>query len=270
VHTATQLRHDLFTIQVDGADATREELFPDWGPLDRLGVVVTEPFGAVGAAHLVQVAITCFYDHRPRRRGPDDVIYPEIYAFHVGGPWGDHSAFDFWPQRKEVFVSDDPRDVLDAVNDTAITRLVVVDAPAHRVEHRAKERPTALDRIVGAYAYSASGRVSDPDIVIAGLSGVTEVNARNVLDPTRLLAQHHRFRNPAAKESDPAYGERLNARLTEVDANARAAAVRRREELVVDGRATESYRRLEVDTALDMLSPGRSPVRAGSTSGSAS
>src|SRR3954454_9175134 len=113
MHTATQLQADLFAVRRNGKPATREELLPDWEAHDRLGVVMTEPFGAIGAGHLIQLAITAFYDVRPRRRAPlpkrpedlsPDAVYPEIYLFHVGGSHGDHSVFDFWPARKEVLV----------------------------------------------------------------------------------------------------------------------------------------------------------------------
>src|SRR5262245_7080336 len=114
MHTAPQLDVSQFAISRHGRQATRADLLPDWTPYDRLGVVVTESFGAVGASHLIQLAITAFYDVRPERRaarldGVDPrAIYPEIYLFHVGEVHGDHSSFDFWPARKEVLVEDDP------------------------------------------------------------------------------------------------------------------------------------------------------------------
>ncbi len=47
MHTAHQLDRCQFTVSYDDAPATREDLLPGWGPLDRLGVVVKEPFDAV-------------------------------------------------------------------------------------------------------------------------------------------------------------------------------------------------------------------------------
>src|ERR1700733_10893262 len=131
MHTARQLGVSLFSVRRNGTSATRDDLLPDWTPFDRLGVVVTEPFGALGASHLIQLAITAFYDIRPSRRagrvdGHDPkAIYPEIFLFHIDDAHGDHSMFDFWPARKEVLVDADPRLVLDAINDRAITRLAV-------------------------------------------------------------------------------------------------------------------------------------------------
>jgi hypothetical protein len=257
MHTAEQLARAMFEVRVDGVPAGPDDVFPGWHAHDRLGVIVNEPLGAVGASHLIQLSITCFYDHRPARRGPEDVIYPEIYAFHIGGPHGDHSPFDFWPERKEVFLGEDPCDVLDAINDKAITRLVVVDGPRRPVVHRSKERPTAIDRIASAFAYSASGSVDDADLEITGATRATEANPRNALDPSHLMKQHIANAKPGAKESDPAYGMRLHARQFEVTEQDRATARQRRRELLSDGTATESYRRLDVNTALDMLVPAR-------------
>jgi hypothetical protein len=255
MHTAEQLDRSMFDIRVSGLAAGPDDVFPAWHAHDRLGIVVAEPLGAVGASHLIQLSITSFYDYRPSRRGPEDVIYPEIYAFHVGGRHGDHSPYDFWPERKEVFLGGDPCDVLDAINDKAITRLVVVDGPRRPVVHRSKERPTALDRITSAYAYSAQGSVADADVTISGLTRGTESNPRNALDPRQLMAQHIANARPGAKESDPAYGMRLHARRSEVAEQDREVARLRRRAMVSDGVATESYRRVGVDAALDMLVP---------------
>src|SRR4051812_30763209 len=109
MHTATQLHSSMFAVTRRGQRSSREALLPRWCPSDRLGVVMTETFGALAASHLIQIAITAFYDASPARREgklgrADDpkAIYPEIYLFHVGARHGDHSGFDFWPARKEV------------------------------------------------------------------------------------------------------------------------------------------------------------------------
>ena len=98
------------------------DLFEGFGEHDRLGVVIGRPGGALGASALITAAITAFYDLQ-RARGPDFFIYPDYYLFHVGKPFGDHSRLDIWPAHKEVVVAADPREVLRAVNDRAITRL---------------------------------------------------------------------------------------------------------------------------------------------------
>ena len=107
-----------------------EELFEGFGEQDRLGVIVNRPCGAVGASALISATVTAFYDIQ-RARGPDFFVYPDYYLFHVGRALGDHGMLDVFPSRKEVVVPEEPDAILDAVNDRAITRLVV---PAPEVE----------------------------------------------------------------------------------------------------------------------------------------
>src|SRR5690348_6518096 len=103
MHTARQLDEELFKIEIEGGPSSRGELFADWGPLHHFGVVVHEPFGAVGACYLLQLAITAFYDSRPSRRDRATPVYPDVFAFHVGGRYGDYVMYDIYPPRKEVF-----------------------------------------------------------------------------------------------------------------------------------------------------------------------
>jgi hypothetical protein len=111
MHTACHLDARLFAISRNGRPATREDLLSGWHSLDRLAVVVNAPFGAVGASHLIQLAITAFYDALPGRQSshPGGVgpraLYPEIYLFHVGGRHGDHSAYDFRPASRALMAS---------------------------------------------------------------------------------------------------------------------------------------------------------------------
>jgi len=263
MHTATQLESSLFSVKFNGAASSREDLFPEWLPHDRLGVVVTEPFGAIGTSHLIQLAITAFYDARPDRRAAvveravnssPNAIYPEIYLFHVGGRYGDHSWFDFWPARKEVFVDRHPPKVLDAINDRGITRLAVPDARPTAVEHEFKEPAAARDRIVTALGYSATGRVSDPTWEVAGLSARTEANILRILDPDRRYVAH----DDAAQDGDPDLEARswptiTRARLSEAVDGLEVARARREAIRNAQGLAEETYRQISVDEALEML-----------------
>jgi hypothetical protein len=116
---------------VDGRPARLEDLFEGFGEQDRLGVVMSRPCGAVGASALIAATITAFYDLH-RARGEDFYVYPDYYLFHVGRPLGDHARLDVWPRRKEVVVGEEPQAILEAIDDRAITRLVVEDGPADR------------------------------------------------------------------------------------------------------------------------------------------
>jgi len=260
MHTARQLAASQFSVIHRDVPSSREELLPDWAPHDRLGVVVTEPFGAVGASHLIQLAITAFYDARPNRRAGrldgvhPDAVYPEIYLFHVGGAFGDHSAFDFWPARKEVSVPANALAVLDAINDRAITRLAVPDGSPSPVEHEWKEPAAARERIASAFAYAASGRVTAADWEIRGLDRRTEVNPENILDPERRYAGAHIAPEEAAM-TDIKRMWRLRTEERRDEALSGLASAQRSRTAIRDARglATESYRQVTVKEALFML-----------------
>lgn len=258
MHTAAQLDSSMFAIELDGRPGDREQVFPGWDGNERLGIVVTEPLGTLGASLLIQLSIVAFYDHRPARR-TESVQYPEIYAFHVDGPHGDLSYFDFWPERKEVVIENDARTILTAINDRAITRLVVVDSEPAPVKHRVSESAPALDRLRTAYAYDASGRVADGDLVITGLHPATEMNASSTLDPERALAATLSVAPKEGREEErELFSKRFARRISEVPAGSREQARKRRDAIRGHGFATEGYRRVPVEQALEMLT-GASP-----------
>lgn len=253
MHTIALLQPNMFEARVDGAPATAHAVFPGWNPLDRLGVVIDEPLGGLGASHLIQLFITMFYETSPRRRG-ELTVYPEIYAFHYGRSRGSHAAFDFWPARREVMVSADPKDLLDAINDRGITRLAVPDRAIAPLDFRPKEADHALDRISSAFVYDAGGRVGDGDLTIRGLDKRTEVNPGRVIRPVYLdrpIVSHKGF-----KESDSAYITWLKLRAADVTPEQTALARQRRDALLVDGLATEAYRRIDALEALERMASG--------------
>jgi hypothetical protein len=65
MHAASQLFVEAFEVQVEGERVSADTVFPDWAPLDRFGIVVTEPLGGLGASLLLQLAIAMFYSVRP-------------------------------------------------------------------------------------------------------------------------------------------------------------------------------------------------------------
>jgi hypothetical protein len=266
MHTATQLKRSQFGVLIDGESAEREALLPDWGAHDRLGVVVHEPFEALGASHLIQLAITAFYDERPARRAgklrADDplAIYPEVYLFHIGGIHVNHSWLDVFPPRKEVSVENEAALILEAINDRAITRLAVPDSVPVMVAHAWKEPSAARDRIVSAFAYSGTGRTQGADVEIIGLEPVTQFNVRKILNPD------------GSEGSDVSPGERADTERVLSDRSAPsgsfnmramlAAAIERRERLRDNGVVTETYRRIDLDDALNMLASTPTAARA--------
>jgi hypothetical protein len=236
----------MFEVELAGREASIEELFPSFSEHDRLGLVMRRPCGAVGASALIAATITAFYDIQ-RSRGPDFFVYPDYYLFHVGGPLGDHARLDIWPRRKEVVVDDDPDRILEAIDDRAISRLVVEAGAGGNGELDAEALASARRRIVSCLAYSPSGRVEGGDVRIAS-NEVTEGYVDAILDPE---ARMERLR--AEGPDGAARANTIALRAGEVPAEVRAGIKRARADLVEGGVPVETYRRLELDEALALL-----------------
>ena len=246
MHSSQELRSDSFEISVGGRRGALADLFEGFSEADRLGVIVRRPCGAVGASALICATITAFYDFQ-RARADDFFVYPEYYLFHVGSPLGDHAQLDVYPRRKEPVVADEPEALLEAVNERAITRLVVEDGEPGEPELDRAELASARGRLASCLAYSAAGRVADADVRIAG-NDVTEGYVEAILDPESRMA-----RLGEADEGERALRDAVARRAGEVAPQLRAEVAAGRGQLVEDGRPVETYRRIGVDEALALL-----------------
>jgi hypothetical protein len=238
----------MFAISVAGRPARLEDLFEGFSEHDRLGVVMSRPHGAVGASALITAAVTAFYDAQ-RARGPDFFIYPDYYLFHVGRALGDHARLDVWPARKEVVVSEDPEDILEAIDDRAITRLVVEDGTPAEPPQEREAVASARARIASCLAYSPSGRVGDADVRIQS-NPVAEGYVGDLLDPDGRL---ERLR---AGDLGHALIAAIDRRASEVEPGVREEIRFGRRALVENGAPVETYRRIDLDEALARLRVG--------------
>jgi hypothetical protein len=168
--------------------------------------------------------VTAFYDVQ-RARGEDFFIYPDYFVFHIGRKLGAFNRFDIWPPHKEVVVEDDPEQVLRAINDRGVTRLVVEDGTPGDGAFARETLASARARIVTAVAYSPNGRTLDADVAIAS-NDVTESYVAGVLEQSR---------DVPAGERDRIAGARAH--------------------LLDGGRPVETYRRVDLDEALGLLAP---------------
>jgi hypothetical protein len=249
MHSSRELRSSSFEITVGDREVRLVDLLDGFGEHDRLGVVVRRPCGAVGASALITATITAFYDLQ-RAQDPDFFVYPDYFLFHVGRPLGDHARLDIWPSRKEVVVPEDPQRLLEAVNDRAITRLVVEDGEPGQPAFSPEALASARSRIATSLVYSATGRVRDADVRMRS-NPVTEGYVDGVLDPEARLAEL-REKNG---DGDRARADAIEARLGEVAPEERARIKRARNELVEDDVPVETYRRIGLDEALGLLAP---------------
>lgn len=222
MHTARELSSPAFSIRVEGRAGVLDDVFPDFAERDRLGVVVRHPCGAIGASTLILAAVTAFYDAQ-RAKGEDFFIYPDYFLFHVGARLGDHGMLDVWPAHKEVVVPDEPEELLRAINDRAVTRLLVEDRAPGEPRLERESLASARNRVATAVAYSPTGRLADADVLVAG-NDVTESYVAAVLEQSSRVT--HRERDELAR--------------------ARAA-------LKEGGVPVERYRRLSLDDALARL-----------------
>lgn len=237
MHTTENLASSSFAITADERRVELSELFPGFDERDRLGVVVRSPCGAVGASALILATVTAFYDIQ-RERAEGFFVYPDYFLFHVGTLLGNHKMLDIFPSHKEVVVEDDPEEILRAINDRAVTRLLAEDAPptGPRAEPNLSRETLASTRIRTAIAYSPRGRVAGADLSVAG-NEVTEGYVSDVLD-----------------------------QCEETDARVRNEVRGGREYLLENGRPVETYRRLTVDEILMRLArPKRAVVDAKSS-----
>lgn len=221
MHTTTTLRSDSFSIEIGGKSADMAGLLPGFTAADRLGVVVDQACGALGASHMVLGAVTAFYDCQ-RTRYSDFFVYPDFYLFHVDRRHGNHGMLDIFPDHKEVVVESDPKSILQAVNDRRVTRLLVPDG-AYRDPELDRITHGSL-HITSALAYSPTGRVDSPDVRITG-NEVTRRYAGDVIDASQ---------------------DCIDTGTSDVLRENRAALER-------DGVPVESYRRISVESTLGML-----------------
>lgn len=243
MHSSTELSSDSFAISIGDAPASLAELFPGFEERDRLGVVVRRPYGAIGASTLLLAAVTAFYDIQ-RAGGEEFFIYPDFFLFEVGRALGDHSMLEIWPSHKEVVVADHPEAILRAINDRAITRLLVQDRAPGDVRFDRETLASARSRIVGAVAYSPEGRVDNADVCITG-NEVTESYVNAALDPGALLRT---LGDPATP-----YSASVARRADEVSDEVRGRIRAERAGLLRDGRPLETFRRLRPEQALALL-----------------
>jgi hypothetical protein len=195
--------------------------------------------------------------------GRDRNLYPEIYLFHVGGPWGSHSSFDFWPEGKEVFLGSDPVEVLRAINQFGITHLAVPDVTRYVVQHRYRETEIAHYRLKQCYAYSVTGNVVVGDVQISTNSSKVIWNYAATLEPgLYLLDMEQSVLKDMELQSDCAMAvdyrrviSYLRERWNEVSRE--SAAYIQMSERVAEATAktslVETYRTIDASAALEML-----------------
>jgi hypothetical protein len=166
VHSSTALALDSFAIDVDGRPGGLEDVWPGFAQGDRVGVVLRDPVGALGASALIALSVTAFYESLRVEHGDDYHRYADFYLFGAGCEIADYGELDVWPDHKHVVCAPDAESILRAVNDRAITRLVVPDAAPLGGAIERQTRTSAEARLRSAIAYSPTGLADRADLSI--------------------------------------------------------------------------------------------------------
>lgn len=271
MHTRNQYLYESIEVEIDGRPSDIESLTPNYQLHDRFGMVINQTLGTFGATILIQIAVENFYRVKPSRRdtAPE---YPEIYLFHEGGAYGDHSNFDFWPFRKEIFVrGGDPVEMLAAINTCAITRLAIPDGPVADLEHLEagvntwSDIRSATERLVSCFAYSADGQTANSDVILRSSHPNIEDNVLYTLDPLAyakpmIEAPEESFLEglpPLSKAPDLFRWVNLTGeRLHEISDDLRATMASERAARIAqnNGYTVETHRRITTAEALGMIS----------------
>ena len=225
---------DDLQVEVEGQASTLYDVFPGFQKTDRLGIVIHSSVGLLGASLLIHAFAATYFKFR-RASGSLVSQYPEMYAFHVGGRYGDLRMLDILPERKEIFV-EDAAETLAAINHCGITRVAVPLAPPSDRTFHPWEVGPAVDRVRTSFVYGDDGVVPDPSIVIRGQGVQVFDSFRCIFDVQHTLDVH------APLEPDPeAWGGTLKARADEV-LDREAGRARRRWDLAVErGSVIESF-----------------------------
>lgn len=266
MHVADQLKHENLRVRIQDHDATLDDVFPEPHRYDRYGFIVTEPYGGLGASLLIQAAIVQFYDAFPERRDAAP-MYPEIYMFHIGGKFGDHSSFDFWPPRKEIFLdAGAPTEVMSALVDRGITRLavpemqegrpdVLQDGPSSWADHAA-----ARNLLSSCLVYDSGSATADADVFLESDHHTFEANAEWTLDTDIIIGKYHRdpesvYRpGPTVAVDIDRWVQRMEARDHEVDDSYAKQLLAQRRTAEGDRLVRrESFRRVDLDQTFRLV-----------------
>lgn len=284
MHVSVLCRTELFTAERHGHACPVDHIFPDWNPQDRIGVLLTRPFDAIGASTIIQLGTALFYEANQSRRRDQ---YPPLFFFHLGGRYGDFSAMDIWPPRREVFLTSDPYALLGAVRDRSITRLLLPEAPPQQPQHHDgwghldwvtaapsgwTDAASFLEQTASAYAYSPTGRVAEPDTTVSTADPECEAMVEDVLEPHRMWGEYATRSDaelleigagPSSAGDLRQWLEILGQRLDEVPTAVREELLQARRASRDDTTRMQTFRRLTAQQSLELLGSLSSTALAG-------
>jgi hypothetical protein len=166
MHSSEALAATDFHYRRADESCAKENVMPDISIPDRLGVVIRDPFGGIGAATFVLSCVTAFYDEY-RTEGDDFYVYPDYFTFQSEERLVDYLWFYIWPDHKNVQTGREAEAVLQAINDRGINFLLVPDEPTGDPDLEAMTRASFEQRIDGCYLYAPDGQLDGDSFSIS-------------------------------------------------------------------------------------------------------
>ena len=166
MHTTQELESASFEYRVDGDIVSRETVMPSVTSEDRLGVVMGTGGEGLGAGSFVLSRITAFYEHLRETRKEDFFEYPDYYTFQTSADPADYRMLDIYPDYKNVSVEPSAEQLSRAINDRAITTLLVPDISPTSQDVTNITLQGAHRRIDHCYTYAPDGHPSNVDFSI--------------------------------------------------------------------------------------------------------
>ena len=178
---SSKLGDSDFEMIARGHPVALAEYFRGFTNTKRLGLLAPNGLEGVGAVNLVMAHVTAFYNTY-RATGEDFFAYPDYFTFQSRAPKAAYGMFDIWPEHKDVLVGTDAAERLNAITDRGVNILLVPDGPPTPREYQRQQLAAAERLIETCYAYSATGAVADPDLVIRGPVDPLAAWCQNVCD----------------------------------------------------------------------------------------
>lgn len=165
MHTAEALSGADFEYQSGDGDVSRDAVMPSITPEDRVGVAMSAGIDGIGAGNFVLSCVTAFYDHLRATTG-DFFEYPDYYTVQTTTEPADYGMLDVYPDHKNVAVEPDAETVLRAINDRAISVLLVPDRPPEQPEVDDIALRSAERRLTHCYLYAPDGQPAESEFAI--------------------------------------------------------------------------------------------------------
>lgn len=166
MHTTNELDSTSFKYRVDGEIVSRETVIPSVTSDDRVGVVMGTGIEGLGAGNFLLSRVTAFYEYLRETRGENFFEYPDYYTFQTTTNPADYRMLDIYPDHKNVTVEPIAEQFLRAINDRAITTLLVPDVSPTSPDVDNITLQSAHRRIDHCYVYAPDGRPRNADFSI--------------------------------------------------------------------------------------------------------